>query len=69
MIIHFCNLCSWYIHTVNYCVICDLIAKTWHDDEFLEIQIFTSASSIYLAKALFFSNTNVALQILFELQS
>ena len=42
--------------------------KTRHNDAFLEIHIFASVSSIYLTKALFCSNTNTVLQILFELQ-
>ena len=43
-------------------------AKTQHNDAFLEIQIFASVSSSYIPKALFCSNTNAVLQILFELQ-
>ena len=51
---------------VRVCVI--RFAKTQHNDAFLEIHIFASVSFIYLTKALFCSNTNTVLQILFELQ-
>ena len=56
------------IHTyVSVSIYVTRFAKPQYNDAFLEIQIFASVSSIYIPKALFCSNINAVLQILFEL--
>ena len=57
------DLNSIVFSTYNY----DLIMKTWHNDAFLEIHNFVSASELHVPKALFCSIINAILQIVFEL--
>ena len=55
-----------FVFKITYLIV-TRFAKTRHNDAFLEIQNFC-ISEFYIPKALFCSNSNAVLQILFELQ-
>ena len=52
------------LHTI----IVTQFAKSRHNDTFLEIHILASSISLHVLKALFCSNINAVLQIVFNLQ-